>query len=121
MPLDGLNVGIAQELIWELRNLPDSHDWNFRFAYFNDDGKLPECGTAGCALGYMRWRWPEKFEDVMYCNDYARVLGFPSVSGTRIFAHNGEVWNYDEKTPVADVTPEMVADALEAELNKELV
>lgn len=118
MPFDGSNKAAIDrgfQLVHALRNMPPTHKWNFGIIY----GEL-ECGTVGCACGLVKVMWPNETQSM---DENVVTLGeFVGITNTElaisIFGFKSFVWAYDEKTLICNVTPEMVADALETELQK---
>lgn len=103
------------QLVWALRQeLPQNFQWNFDVCKAKTD-----CGFAGCALGLADIIWP-KLEIIEYnvygsmfdAEKVAEIFGISEEAASYIF---DEISNYYTD----HITPQQVADALEAELNKQ--
>lgn len=113
-------------LAWLLRHPPlwdDKLTFNYGFGLvlaadrFAGDN-IPQCGTVGCAIGVAKMVWPSlpmhhSAFDNNWCGGpdfdaiYA-ILGIPNYVGTDIFYNAGTYG-----CPWEDVTPVMVADAID--------
>jgi hypothetical protein len=121
MPLDGVSPHFLARarLIDALRDLPSTHEWDFKMGFAHKD-----CGTLGCAMGLAvaigLLRDTEIYAGFSSLANMAVVLGLSSESLRPIFNPDQENFRpfrifhgpfmgltYD------DVTPEMVADELE--------
>jgi hypothetical protein len=108
MPFDGQNYDTPAlrraRLIEALRaDMPEGFTWNFKTA-----DKVSSCGTVGCAIGLARHR----FGFGGRCaGNLGEAIGIGCESGWQIFGLDAvrEVYG----VPPNDVTPSMVADALE--------
>lgn len=104
------------------RPMPEGFGWNFDTlfrSYGNDGNDLPEgCGSVGCALGLASLLWPEEAETLPYGgdSDVADFFGITSQDVDQVF-YNGPIASgvrpYTSDNG-HDITPQMVADALEA-------
>lgn len=90
-------------LISTLRSLPLDHRWNFR-----DAGGSDSCGSHGCAFAVMDRLWPIG----MHNGHYYGFIGLPRDIGDRIFGTDCNFSQFYKCYP-SEVTPQMVADALE--------
>lgn len=124
MPFDGKEIEFKPDseltprerglqLARELRNLPASHEWDYTWPGGPRDALVPSCGSVGCAIGYARWRWPtvEDGNEDGFLRWY-RFFGLSNKQGDDIFinAERQHGCLFDQ------VTPAMVAEALEAAL-----
>lgn len=110
MPFDGSkNEARARgyQLVHELRNLPDTHDWDF-----SEYGGKTKCGSVGCAIGYARWRWPKLMSEMDQDYRLCEVVGISKEHHDIFFMP--DIYNCDQ---LLEVTPEMVADKLEEVLD----
>lgn len=116
MPFDGIDAHPAlnrTRLIHALRaQLPKNFRWEFgEFELRNDVG----CGTAGCAMGLAKFIGIVGDADV---ETVCAAIGIPPRAGYRIFwpGHMDEetFGPYGAEHDYDSVTPQMVADALEA-------
>lgn len=97
------------QLVWALRNLPENHKWAFT------------CPSR-CAMGLAVKMWPnlEPKWSGNFHSDWSKHFGLVQYQSKKCFSINdGNLWAYDNKTPASEVTPEMVADAIEKELEKD--
>ncbi len=112
------NVNRLLALAKGLRTLPATYE--FDFSTFTGCGET--CGTAGCAVGALPLIFPDDFR---YTNGFVEPKSglptatewYPGVS--EYFGLSAEdadelfmPWGYD--LPVTEVTPDMVADRIEA-------
>jgi hypothetical protein len=117
MPFDGTQVETPAlrraMLIEALRaEMPINFKWNFRVVRESYD-----CGSRGCALGLASILWPSAagflLDDTEIHDDLkASFFGIPIESVEDIFFFGGEHDHYYLGS--TDVTPQMVAAALEA-------
>jgi hypothetical protein len=92
-------------LIATLRALPPDHRWDFQ-----DAGGVNSCGSHGCAFAVMDRLWP------IHNGGYYDFIGVPQNIGASIFGADGSLFvNFSQfyKCHPSEVTPGMVADALE--------
>ena len=123
MPLDGTNfkpkikpleTGLAglKQLGDALRySVPAGFGWNFTSLGHYD------CGTAGCAMGFMRFMWPSQ---VTHPGDL-RIFTDTGVSENELGAIFG--WTqtskiYSHRASHAHVTPADVADAIDVYIKR---
>jgi hypothetical protein len=108
MPFDGNLAETAAarraQLITALRReMPPMYLWDFGMTKETTD-----CGTRGCAVGLATILWPSVPADI---SSVSQHIGITAKQGWRIFGHVPS-----SRWPAArgdDVTPQMVADALE--------
>lgn len=118
MPFDGKEEKVlarqrGYQLADALRNLPKSHIWEF----WHLGGKTV-CGSVGCAIGLAETMWPETLPEVtigVSGSEFDHFFGLPEGSYGSVF---GVDLALKHQIPMAEVTPEMVADALEEKLNE---
>ncbi len=110
MPLDGTGyegaVGRRKRLIAALRaQMPDGYTWDFGTLR-----KKSGCGTRGCAVGLAAALWPGLAAD---SDSVAEHIGLSGDEAWRVFGRGpGCLWPMS-RGGGDEVTPGMVADALE--------
>jgi hypothetical protein len=110
MPFDGNDTSPdinRRRLIDALRHeLPPTFEWNFTTIATPAD-----CGTAGCALGLAQIMWPHLEKAIAEDDDaaVAAFFGLPKEMVDEIF-YGSDIY----KCGMYEVTPGMVADAIEA-------
>ena len=118
MPFDSpVETPLARgfKLVETLRNLPPDHDWDFNI----HGGWKARGGTVGCAMCLIDRMWPELAMST-YVGIYGAIIGLCPHEGRSCFGWQEyenpreRAWCFDGKTHPADVTPEMVADAVES-------
>lgn len=113
MPFDGKEVQFETpalrraRLIEALRGeMSNEFVWDFTTI-------MGPCGTSGCALGLACKLWPDSFDtlsDPWAEPEQGEFFGISEDAARRIFYDEGEFYGVDA---LEDVTPAMVADALE--------
>lgn len=102
------------QLAHALRNLPETHEWDFSFS-----GGKTKCGSIGCAIGLAYVIWPEFRETRGNSELEAKFFGLeerPYIDV--VFGYGDWFQKNDSILDMSDVTPEMVADELERVLLK---
>lgn len=94
------------------------HWWSFVQETIVDDTSSP-CGTQGCSIGIGRLVWPEFREltdrSTEHPEKIARMFGMPWDRARDIFLVANSA-HYGHKCGNADITPGMVADAIDSYL-----
>ena len=111
MPFDStvvedVTVTRRKQLVEALRDpkLAEHHKWDFSAV-----GGATRCGSAGCAMGLARTMWSHLLPSSKDIEDW---FGLPTAVAVDVFADPfGRTYGGVE---LAEVTPLMVADALEA-------
>jgi hypothetical protein len=105
MPFDGTETpALRRARLIEVLRSPMPNTWKWDFGVTEEEH---ECGTAGCALGLARQLWPE-MNDFHAIRD--REAAFFGITKDQAFS----VFFGPYRGCFASVTPEMVADRLEA-------
>lgn len=94
------------------RQMPEGFSWDFATSWHNDNSTT-ECGTIGCALGLAHIKWPDEFGCPIgldsAISEIAHKIHMPKDITWNIF---GMASTYGCK--FIEVTPTMVADAIDA-------
>ena len=105
----------ARQLARALRGIDALDNWHWNYMRILQPSSH-SCGSAGCAIGYAQNFWPEQVPPGAII-EMGIVLGMSIRDSTRIFLqakHQGR-----DLTNMSDVTPEMVADDLDAWADKQ--
>ena len=84
-----------EQLAQALRDPEMIEDWDFRHYH-------------SCACAVMRQLWPNDMKRISFVGNYEAYLGIKDM-----FIIDGANWLHNREIRIEDVTPEMVAEALE--------